>query len=65
MAAATNDGHIHELLAAHLERLGHADAATQVRKSTRVPGAPTRPLGDQAKDALWTKVVTGATAPPE
>jgi tetratricopeptide (TPR) repeat protein len=66
MARATGDRRIHELIAAHLERLGRAEAAADVRRTTRVPGAPARPLGDEARDALWSKVINGAlTAPPD
>lgn len=60
MAAATNDVRIHELLAAHLERLGRLDAAADVRRAVRVPGAPTRPLGEEARRKLWDTVVSGA-----
>jgi hypothetical protein len=60
MAAASNDGRIHELLAAHLERLGRLDAAADVRRAVRVPGAPTRPLGEEARTKLWNTVVEGA-----
>lgn len=60
MAAASNDGRIHELLAAHVERLGRPEAAADVRRAVRVPGAPTRPLGEEAKTRLWNTVVDGA-----
>ena len=60
MAAASHDGRIHELLAAHLERLGRPAAAADVRRAVRVPGAPTRPLGEAAKTELWDTVVDGA-----
>lgn len=64
MAESTDDAPVRELVAAHLDRLGDAHAARQVRSSMGSSAFPAANSSADRHEARWAKVVKAALAGP-